>query len=60
MAIAIILLLALVALAWLIYEPISGIMGATFIGKVVAVIAAFKILGWAIGAILGPAVRSIH
>ncbi len=60
MATAIILLLVFVALVWLIHEPISGVMGATFISKVIAVIAAFKVLSWAVGAFLGPAVRSIH
>ncbi len=60
MAIAIILVLAFVAIAWLIHEPISGIVGAGFLGKVIAVIAAYKCIGWIIASILGPAVCSIH
>jgi hypothetical protein len=60
MAIAIILVLAFVAIAWLIHEPISGVIGAGFLGKVIAVIAAYKCIGWMIAAFLGPAVRTVH
>lgn len=57
--VAVIFLLLLIGVALMVYEPISGIMGATFLAKIAAVIAAFKILSWAFGALLGPAVRTI-
>lgn len=51
MAWIIILLLALLAVFWIVLEPITGILGSTFIAKIVAVIAAFKILCWMLASV---------
>ncbi len=59
MIIFILLLLGFLTLVWLIYEPISGIMGATFIAKITAIYLAFKLLSYVVGSVIGPAVSTI-
>ena len=46
MAIVFIVLLAFLAVVWIVYEPISGIIGGTFIAKIIAVIVAYKLFCW--------------
>jgi hypothetical protein len=45
--------LGFVALIWLVSEPITGLIGSTLIGKVMALIVAFKlvtgVLCWLVG-----------
>ena len=51
----ILLILGMIAIAWLVYEPISGIVGTTFIAKIMALVVAFKAISAVAGWLMGPA-----
>lgn len=53
------LVLGMLAIAWVVYEPISGIVGSAFIAKIMAVVVAFKVISAIAGWIIGPAVSRI-
>lgn len=55
----VLLVLGMLALAWLVYEPISGAIGSTFIAKIMALLVAFKIISAIAGWILGPVVKHV-
>jgi hypothetical protein len=55
----VLLILGMLAITWLVYEPISGVVGSTFIAKVMAVVVAFKIISAVAGWILGPVVKHV-
>ncbi len=59
MALLAILFLVFIAIVWLVSEPISGVVGSAFIGKIIAVIIAFKAIYWIADALMGPAVCSV-
>ena len=52
----VLLVLGMIAIAWFVYEPISGMVGSTFIAKIMAVVVAFKVISAVAGWIMGPAV----
>ena len=53
------LVLGMIAIAWLVYEPISGMVGSTFIAKIMALVVAFKLISAFAGWLIGPAVVRI-
>lgn len=59
MILFILLTLGIIAIAWLVYEPISGIVGSTFIAKIMALVVAFKVISAVAGWLMGPAVVRI-
>ena len=46
MIVAVIFLLIILSIAWIVSEPISGIIGSKFIGFIIGLIVAFKFLCW--------------
>jgi hypothetical protein len=55
----VLLVLGMLAISWLVYEPISGIVGSAFIAKIMAFVVAFKLISAVAGWIMGPAVVRI-
>jgi hypothetical protein len=53
------LVLGMLAISWLVYEPISGIVGSAFIAKIMAFVVAFKLISAVAGWIMGPSVVRI-
>ncbi len=53
------LLLGLIAIAWVVYEPMSGIVGSAFIAKIMALVVAFKVISALAGWLVGPALVRI-
>ena len=49
------LILGMIAIVWLVYEPISGVVGSTFIAKIMALVVAFKAISAVAGWLMGPA-----
>jgi hypothetical protein len=56
----VLLTLGMLTIAWLVYEPISGAIGATFMAKIMAFFVAFKIISAIAGWILGPFVKHVQ
>ena len=55
----VLLVLGMLAISWLVYEPITGIIGSTFIAKIMALVVAFKLISAAAGWLMGPSVVRI-
>ena len=53
----VLLILGMIAVAWLVYEPITGIVGSSFIAKIMAVVVAFKLISYLTGWLIGPFVK---
>jgi hypothetical protein len=55
----VLLILGMIAIAWLVYEPITGIVGSSFIAKIMALVVAFKLISSLAGWLMGPFVKHV-
>ena len=55
----VLLILGMIAVAWLVYEPITGIVGSYFIAKIMALVVAFKLISSIAGWLIGPFVKHV-
>ncbi len=55
----VLLILGMFAIAWFVYEPITGVVGSSFIAKIMALIVAFKLISAFAGWLMGPLVRHV-
>lgn len=56
----VLLILGMIAVAWLVCEPITGIVGSSFIAKIMAVVVAFTLISSIAGWLIGPFVKHLN